>query len=101
MILNGKIQIVIHIEVQCSKWFKAKFSFYYLEEEELENILKVINQNPLYVKVKNPMFGTDGILEAICYCSRVSVQMIRNEETGAKWGNLSFNVIQQKKVAGQ
>lgn len=84
-----------------SKWFKAKFNFYYLEEEELENILKVINQDPLYVKVKNPMFGSNGVLEAVCYCSRVSVQMIRNEETGARWGNLSFNVIQQKKVAGQ
>ena len=84
-----------------SKWFKASFNFSYLEQDELENILSVINQDPIYVKVKSPMFGNNGIVELVCYCSKVSVKMIRNEETGAKWGSLSFNIIQQKKVAGQ
>lgn len=84
-----------------SKWFKGKFSYNYLEQDELETILRVINQNPIYVKIKNPMFGSNGIAELICYCSKVSVKMIRNEETGAQWGSLSFNIIQQKKVAGQ
>lgn len=84
-----------------SKWFKGKFSYNYLEQDELETILGIINQNPIYVKVKSPMFGNNGIVELVCYCSKVSVNMIRNEETGAQWGSLSFNIIQQKKVAGQ
>lgn len=84
-----------------SKWFKASFNYSYLEQDELENILSIINQDPIYVKVKSPMFGSNGIVELVCYCSKVSVKMIRNEETGAKWGSLSFNIIQQKKVAGQ
>lgn len=84
-----------------SKWFKGKFSFNYLTESEIETILTVINQNPIYVKVKDPLFGTSGVAEFECYCSKVSVSMQKNEATGANWKSLSFNIIQQTKVSGQ
>ena len=84
-----------------SKWFKGKFSFNYLTESEIETILTVINQNPIYVKVKSPLFGTSGVAEFECYCSKVSVQMQKNETTGATWKSLSFNIVQQTKVTGQ
>ena len=83
------------------KWLKASFSYNYLTETELETILNVINAYPLYVKVKSPLFGVSGMLECEVYVSKVSVKMLQNQETGAKWQTLSFNIVQAKKVSGQ
>lgn len=87
-----------------SKWFKGAFSFNYIEEEELETILSAINQNPLQVKIKSPMFGSSGVIEIECYVSKVSVEMLRNNPNQinkSEWVNLSFNIIQSKVVNGQ
>ena len=87
-----------------SKWFKGAFSFNYIEEEELETILSAINQNPLQVKIKSPMFGSSGVIEIECYVSKVSVEMLRNDPdqiNKSEWVNLSFNIIQSKVVSGQ
>ena len=87
-----------------SKWFKGAFSFNYIEEEELETILSAINQNPLQVKIKSPMFGSSGVIEIECYVSKVSVEMLRNNPdqiNKSEWVNLSFNIIQSKVVNGQ
>lgn len=87
-----------------SKWFKGAFSFNYLEESELETILSAINQDPLYVKIKSPMFGINGIIEIQCYVSKVSVEMLRNNPNQinqSQWTNLSFNIVQSKAVSGQ
>lgn len=87
-----------------SKWFKGAFSFNYIEEEELETILSAINQNPLQVKIKSPMFGSSGVIEIECYVSKVSVEMLRNNPdkiNKSEWVNLSFNIIQSKVVSGQ
>lgn len=87
-----------------SKWFKGAFSFNYIEEAELETILSAINQNPLQVKIKSPMFGTSGVIEIECYVSKVSVEMLRNNPdqiNKSEWVNLSFNIIQSKAVSGQ
>lgn len=87
-----------------SKWFKGAFSFNYIEEEELETILSAINQNPLQVKIKSPMFGSSGVIEIECYVSKVSVEMLRNNPdkiNKSEWVNLSFNMIQSKAVSGQ
>ena len=87
-----------------SKWFKGAFSFNYIEEEELETILSAINQNPLKVKIKSPMFGTSGVIEIECYVSKVSVEMLKNNPdqiNKPEWVNLSFNIIQSKAVSGQ
>lgn len=83
------------------KWFKGAFSFNYLTENELETILTMINNYPLYVRLKSPLFGSNGLLEFQAYVSKVSVSMQQNKDTGATWKELSFNIVQAKKVAGQ
>ena len=83
------------------KWQKIQFGFNYLTESEAETILTMINNYPLYVKLKSPIFGTSGIVELEGYVSKFSIEMERNKSTGATWGNLSFNFVQGKKVTGQ
>lgn len=86
-----------------SKWFKGSFSFNYLEQDELDSILNMINNDPLYIRIKSPMFGTDGIIELEVYVSKVSVEMMKNNTINntAQWINLSFNLVQTKVVNGQ
>lgn len=83
------------------KWQKITFEYNYLEESEAETILAMINHYPLYVKLKSPMFGTNGILELQGYVSKFSISMQQNKSTGASWGSLSFNFVQGKKVSAQ
>lgn len=86
-----------------SKWFKGSFSFNYLEQDELDSILNMINNDPLYIRIKSPMFGTDGVIELEVYVSKVSVEMMKNNTINntAQWINLSFNLVQTKVVNGQ
>lgn len=86
-----------------SKWFKGSFSFNYITQEDLEKILPLINQYPLYVKIKSPMFGTNGVIEIEAYVSKVSVEMLRNDKINNdnQWVSLSFNIVQTKAVSGQ
>ena len=66
--------------------------------------MSAINQNPLQVKIKSPMFGSSGVIEIECYVSKVSVEMLRNNPdqiNKSEWVNLSFNIIQSKVVNGQ
>lgn len=83
------------------KWQKIGFGFNYLTEAEAESIISMINNYPLYIKLKSPIFGTSGIAELQGYVSKFSIEMQQNKETGANWGNLSFNFVQGKKVTGQ
>ena len=86
-----------------SKWFKGSFSFNYITQSEAESILSMINAYPLYVKIKSPMFGTQGVVEFEAYVSKVSLEMLKNNPSNnnAEWVNLSFNIIQSKVVTGQ
>ena len=89
-----------------SKWFRGNFTFNYITENDLETILPIINQYPLQVRIKSPLFGSNGWLEIDAYVSKVSVEMLRNDKTynstsGNQWVKLSFNIIQSKKVSGQ
>ena len=86
-----------------SKWFKGAFSFNYLTQSEVEQILNMINNDPLYVRIKSPMFGSSGYAEFEAYVSKVSVEMLRNNNnySNTEWVNLSFNLIQSKVVDGQ
>ena len=84
-----------------SKWFKGSFSFNYITQEEAEQILSIINASPLYVRVKSPMFGTAGVAEFEAYVSKCSIEMLKNNDNGAEWVNLSFNIIQSKSIGGQ
>lgn len=83
------------------KWFKGSFTFNYLTESEAETILSMINNYPLYVKVKSPLFGSNGIIECQAYVSQVSINMNRNQSNGATWTDLSFNIVQSKIISGQ
>ena len=83
------------------KWQKIQFGFNYLTEAEVESVLSMINNYPLYVRLKSPIFGSSGILELEGYVSKFSVEMQRNNQTGAEWGNLSFSFVQGKKVSSQ
>lgn len=83
------------------KWASISFSFNYLTEQEAEQIMEMVNHYPLYVKLKSPMFGSEGIVEYQGYVSKTSIEMQQNKETGATWGNLSFNFVQSKKVITQ
>lgn len=86
-----------------SKWFKGSFSYNYITQDEANDILNMINNNPLYVQIKSPMFSNDGIIEIECYVSKVSMEMQKNnpDANDAEWVNLSFNIIQSKVVGGQ
>lgn len=86
-----------------SKWFKGSFSFNYITQSEAESILSMINAYPLYVRIKSPMFGSQGVVEFEAYVSKVSLEMLKNNpnNNGAEWVNLSFNIIQSKVVNGQ
>ena len=88
-------------KIVSKKWFKGSFTFNYLTEAEAEEIVKMVNNYPLYIKVKSPLFGVDGVLECQAYVSKISISMQQNKDTGATWRDLSFNIVQSKKVSGQ
>lgn len=75
-------------------WSKISFQYNCLTENEVNTLLSVLNQNPIYVKAKNPFFSDEKELEM--RCSKKSAEML---ETGDY--TLSFNLVQKKKVAGQ
>ena len=61
------------------KWLKGSFTFNYLTENEAETILSMINNYPLYIRVKSPLFGTNGIIECQAYVSQASINMQQNK----------------------
>jgi hypothetical protein len=75
-------------------WSKISFQYNCLTENEVNALLSVLLQNPIYVKAKNPFFSSETELEM--RCSKKSAEML---ETGDY--TLSFNLVQKKKVAGQ
>lgn len=77
------------------KWSKLSFSYKCLTEDDVNEIIGIINVNPIYVKAKNPLFS-GGYIEAEFRCSKASSEML---ETGDY--RLSFNLVQKKKVSGQ
>lgn len=80
--------------VVSKSWTKAGFNYNCLTESEVNTLLSVLNQNPIYVKAKNPFFSSETELEM--RCSKKSAEML---ETGDY--SLSFNLVQKTKVSGQ
>ncbi len=78
-----------------ASWSKLYFTYNCLSESQIENLLPKLQNNPLYVRTKNPIFGTEYV-EMEMRCSKKSSEML---ETGDY--NLSFNLVQKKKVQGQ
>lgn len=77
------------------KWSKLSFTYKCLTSEQVNELMSVINENPIYVKAMNPFFS-NGYIEAQFRCSKASSEML---ETGDY--TLSFNLVQKKKVSGQ
>lgn len=83
------------------KWFSGSFTFNYLTNAEAQQILDMINTYPLYIRIKSPLFGNDGMLECEAYVSKASIEMLKNDNDNPQWVGLKFNIIQSKKVSGQ
>lgn len=77
------------------KWSKLYFTYNCLSENDVNNLLSIINQNPIYVKAMNPLFAS-GYIEAQFRCSKVSCELLQTGDY-----TLSFNLVQKKKVSGQ
>ena len=77
------------------KWSKLQFDYKHLSEEEVNEIMGIINVNPIYVKAINPLFPS-GYIESEFRCSKASCEMLEDH-----YYRLSFNLIQKKKVTGQ
>lgn len=76
-------------------WAKIGFNYNCLSEAEIQALLPLLANNPIYVKAKNPVFGNEYV-EMEMRCSKKSAEML---ETGDY--SLSFNLVQKKKVSGQ
>lgn len=84
------------------KWQSAKFEYNHLTEAEAEAICEVLDLNPMQAKFKSPApTSTNGIWTGYCYCSKWHISMRQNKQTGAIWQNLTFTLVQGKKVSGQ
>ena len=84
------------------KWQSAKFEYYHLTEEEAEEICEVLDLYPMQTRFKSPTpVATNGMWEGKCYCNKWHVSMRQNKQTGATWKNLTFTLVQAKKVSGQ
>ena len=76
-------------------WSKLKFSYKFLTKSEINSLLALLKNNPIYVRAEDPALGTE-IVEMQMRCSKKSWEML---ETGDY--TLSFNLVQKKKVSGQ
>ena len=81
--------------VVSKKWSKLQFDYNHLTGDEVNELLTIINDNPILVKAVNPFF-TGGYIEAEFRCSKASCEMLEDQNY-----KLSFNLVQKKKVNGQ
>ena len=81
--------------VVSKKWSKLQFDYNHLTGDEVNELLTIINTNPIYVKAVNPFFA-GGYIEAEFRCSKASCEMLEDHNY-----KLSFNLVQKKKVNGQ
>ena len=81
--------------VVSKKWSKIQFDYNHLTGDEVNELLKIINDNPILVKAVNPFFA-GGYIEAEFRCSKASCEMLEDHNY-----KLSFNLVQKKKVNGQ
>ena len=77
------------------KWSKLQFDYPHLSELEVNQLMSIVNVNPIYVKAVNPFFP-GGYIEAEFRCSKASCEMLEDH-----YYTLSFNLVQKKKVNGQ
>lgn len=84
------------------KWISVNMTFNYLTEAELETICDVLNYWPMYVQLKSPLFGSNGIWTGQMYCNKYKVSMQQNANNNQQtWHNLQITLVQSRKVSGQ
>ncbi len=81
--------------VVSKKWSKLQFEYNYLTQAEVNTLMTVINENPIYVKAVNPFFA-GGYIEAQFRCSKAECEMLETHDY-----TLKFNLVQKNKVSGQ
>ena len=81
--------------VVSKKWSKLQLEYKHLTEEEVNELITIINENPIDVKAINPLFS-GGYIEAKFRCSKVSCEMLEDHNY-----SMSFNLVQKNKVSGQ
>ena len=79
-----------------ASWSKIQMSFNFATKQEAQQLLPILQANPLYVRAENPIFGSD-FVEMQMRCSKKSIEKL---EAGLGY-RLSFNLVQKKKVNGQ
>lgn len=79
-----------------ASWSKISLSYNRLTEEEIQEILPILQCNPIFIKAKNPVFGNE-FVEMEMRCSKKSAEMLERQ----LGYTLSFNLVQKKKVVGQ
>ena len=62
----------------------------------------MINNWPIFVKLKSPLFGTTGTWEGKMYCNKYKVSMQQNAGNNKQtWKKLQITLVQSEKVSGQ
>lgn len=82
--------------VVSKKWSKIELTYNFKTEEEVESLLPITSANPLYIRGRNPAFGTEYV-EMQMRCSKQSIEMLEAQ----KGWKVSFNLVQKTKVSGQ
>lgn len=76
-------------------WSKMQFKYNRLTEAEMQSLLPILATNPLSIRIKNPVFGTEYV-DMDVRCSKKSAEMLETHDY-----SLAFNLVQKTKVSGQ
>lgn len=96
---RSKVTGALIDSVIAKRMHKIGLKFDYITEEEAETLMTAIMPNPLTATIKSPLFS-GGSLTAQFRVSKISMEMFKND-SNAEWCELSFNLVQKKKVSGQ
>lgn len=87
--------------VVAKKIHKISLSYDHVTESEALEIVQTINPNPITVTAKSPYFES-GTITAPFRVSKLEIDMYKDDDNKeTEWADLSFNLVQKKKVGGQ
>lgn len=96
---RSKVNGALIDTVIAKRMHKISLVYNHLTEEEAEEILTSINPNPIVVTAKSPYFS-GGSITAQFRVSKLDIEMFKDDDE-TEWAELSFNLVQKKKVSGQ
>lgn len=85
--------------VVAKRMHKISLTYDHLTEVEAEDIISSINPNPIMATMKSPFFE-GGIITAQFRVSKIEMNMFKDDDE-TEWAELSFSLVQKKKVGGQ